>query len=301
MLLVAVAWLAFVSMASAQDDEVLWRQGVALRREGRDAEALATFEQAHQQTGTRRTLAQVALAEQALGRWGAAARHLDSVLAEPDGWVNEHRTTLAQARADIAQHVGRLEVLVNRPGAQIVLDGTLAGTSPLPGPVAATAGTVSIRVIVEGAVVAERSTTVTAGALARESITLAGSSSGGASAGGGDSTLVVLGAVLLGTGVAAAIGMAIAWAVREARAAYFNSDACFDMPGVTRNMQCRDVRAAVSDAGTAAIVLGAVGGGLLVTGAILLGVGLSAGGGGSSAPIECAPTLGPGLACGGAF
>ena len=295
-----IFWLAVASIASAQVDEALWRQGVELRRAGRDAEALATFEQAHQQTHTRRTLAQVALAEQALGRWGAAARHLDAVLAEPDAWVTEHRPTLEQARAEIAQHVGQLEVIVSREGAQIVLDGTLAGTSPLAGPVSATAGTVSIRVLLDGALVAERSTTVTAGALARESITLGSSSSGGSSA-GGDSGLVALGAVLLGTGVAATVGMAIAWAIREARAQHFNSDACFDMPGVTRNMQCRDVRNAVADAGTAAIVLATVGGALVVTGAVLLGIGATSGGSGESASIRCAPSLGPGLACEGSF
>lgn len=293
----AASWLALVSLASAQDDEALWHQGVELRRQGRDAEALATFEQAHMESGSRRALAQVALAEQALGRWGAAARHLDEVLADPDAWVDEHRSTLTQARAEIAPRVGQLEVLVNRAGAQIVIDGTLAGTSPLPGPVPASAGTVSIRVLLDGAVVAERSATVTAGALARGSITVA--SSLRASSGG--SALPAVGGALLGTGLAAAVGMAVAWAIREDNAQRFNSDACFDMPGVTRNEQCHDVRATVDGAGTAAIVLGAAGGALVVTGAVLLGLGLQADGGAESASIRCAPSLGPGLACAGTF
>jgi len=56
-------------------------RGVALRRQGRDASALEVFQSAWRSSRAPRALAQVALAEQALGRWVAAEAHLVEALA----------------------------------------------------------------------------------------------------------------------------------------------------------------------------------------------------------------------------
>ncbi len=79
----------------------LLREGVALRAEGRDLEALAAFEHAHALQPLGRVQAQRALAEQALGRPAAAAQHLVEALASTDPWIARHRGELDGALATI--------------------------------------------------------------------------------------------------------------------------------------------------------------------------------------------------------
>lgn len=79
----------------------LLREGVALRAEGRDREALAAFEHAHALQPLGRVQAQRALAEQALGRLDAAAQHLVEALASTDPWIARHRAELDGALATI--------------------------------------------------------------------------------------------------------------------------------------------------------------------------------------------------------
>jgi hypothetical protein len=98
-----VAMLSICASAQAQEDP-RWQQAVQLRQQGQDEQALDVFQQIHRDTGSSRSLAQIALAEQALGRWNDAASHLDQALAQPDDWVQRNRATLEQARAEIAQH-----------------------------------------------------------------------------------------------------------------------------------------------------------------------------------------------------
>lgn len=289
--LVLALVLAAPTLAGAQDDPS-WTAGVNLRREGRDAEALAAFQTLHARTQTPRSLAQVALAEQALGRWGAAAMHLDAAMARPDAWVTERRATLQQARAEIARHVGQVEVLVDRAGGEIFVDETLVGVAPLASPVFATEGTVVIRVREGGAVVAERSVTVQPGALSRASLNV-----GARSSANGGSALGPLGGVALGVGGAAVAGMAIAWALRESHVQRWNSDACFPA-GATRSEACPGEPDAWSAAETAAIVLGITGGALAAAGLVLVLV--DAGGGSSESAVACAPGL-LGVSCEGRF
>lgn len=91
-----------MAASGARAQGQLWDQGIQLRVEGRDAEALAVFEQLHRETGSARSLAQIALAEQALTRYDDAASHLDRALAQPDDWVIQNRAVLDAARAEIA-------------------------------------------------------------------------------------------------------------------------------------------------------------------------------------------------------
>jgi hypothetical protein len=289
-LLLAVLVLgASASTALAQEGN-LWERGVALRREGRDAEALAVFEQAHQQTHSARTLAQVALAEQALGRWARAATHLDAALAAPDAWVTQNRAALSQARAEIARHVGQIEVRVDRPGASVSVDGVAVGTTPLPAPVAATPGSVTVRVRGADGRTVERTAVVAVGGVTSLAIEL-----GAAPAAGGGDALPIVGGVLLGLGGAAAIGMGVAWGLREGHAQRWNSDECWPL-GSTREATCPGDREAAQNAEIAAIALG-------VGAAVLAGLGLTfvlVDGGGRSdrATLECGPA-GLGVVCGG--
>lgn len=74
----AALFLLGASTASAQDAAVerAIDEGLALRQQSRDAEALAVFERAYAQHREPCLLAQVGFAEQALGRWRLAEEHL---------------------------------------------------------------------------------------------------------------------------------------------------------------------------------------------------------------------------------
>src|SRR6185312_3741828 len=74
-LLVGLA-LGWAAPARADDPDALIDQGLELREHGKDADALALFERAYSASPTPRAKAQIALAEQALGRWAAAEKDL---------------------------------------------------------------------------------------------------------------------------------------------------------------------------------------------------------------------------------
>ncbi len=107
-------------------------RGVALRRQGRDAAALEVFQSAWRSSRAPRALAQVALAEQALGRWVAAEAHLvEALAAARDPWVRSRLAILQSALAEIRRHVGRLDVVGEPSGAEVVIDGAVVGQLPL--------------------------------------------------------------------------------------------------------------------------------------------------------------------------
>jgi hypothetical protein len=115
--------LASTSAAARADDdtpETLLRIGVALRREHRNEEALDEFHKALSLAPTPIALAQVALAEQALGRWLDAERDLRGALdVRGDDWIERNRASLEGARDEVAAHLGWLTVHVDRTGAGV--------------------------------------------------------------------------------------------------------------------------------------------------------------------------------------
>lgn len=152
---VALALSAVVSapVAYAQTPEVerLLRHGVELRQQGNHEAALAEFEQAHALAGTPRTLAQVALAEQALGRWVAAESHLREALrSTEDPWIIRNRGALDGALGVIAQHVGQVMVTANVTGAMVTVNGREGAPLPWSAPVRIDAGEVEISARFEG-------------------------------------------------------------------------------------------------------------------------------------------------------
>ena len=105
-------------------DESLHKEGVALRRQRRDAEALAVFERALALDGSARTRAQVALAEEALGLWVEAERDLSSALAAGQGpWFQEHSDDLKAALEAIRARLGSLDVRSNAGNGEIWING----------------------------------------------------------------------------------------------------------------------------------------------------------------------------------
>jgi hypothetical protein len=161
--------------ARAQDDgaEVLTKQGLELRRQRRDAEALDAFRRAYAIKATPRTLAQIALAEQALGKWVDAEADLDAALrSTDDAWIAPHRDTLLGGLATIRSHLGWLEVTADAPAARVWVNGAELGELPLAKPVRVEAGSVVVEVRAAGFVPARRVPFVEPGGSAREAVHL---------------------------------------------------------------------------------------------------------------------------------
>lgn len=159
--------------AGAADAEELMRRGIDLRRNDKDGEALILFQQAYDLSQRPKALAQIGFAEQALGKWGAADRHLrQASQSADDPWVIKHRKAIDDALRLIGPHVGRLEVRGNPAGAQVLVDGEVIGTLPLGAPITVTAGGVAIEVRTPGCLPIVRASTVPPGMLIRESFDL---------------------------------------------------------------------------------------------------------------------------------
>lgn len=170
-----VASLAATSLApgfawaesSAAD---LIREGVGLRREGKDEAALGAFERAYALDHSMRALAQMGLAEQALGKWVPAHEHLTQALATPnDPWIAKNDATLRAAVANVDEHLGRLEILGGSPNAEVRVDGVRRGKMPLPAPLVLPIGPVTVTLTGPGLVPVQRSTSVRARETTRES------------------------------------------------------------------------------------------------------------------------------------
>jgi hypothetical protein len=129
------------------DADALIHRGVALRREGRDAEALEAFERALARSATPRARAQVALAEQALALWLAAERALLLALAEKDDpWIRQNREALERAAVVVAGKLAWITIEssnTSRRDAQVFVNGALATPAP-DGRIRVVAGQVAI-------------------------------------------------------------------------------------------------------------------------------------------------------------
>jgi hypothetical protein len=171
-LLVAVA-LCVGRLAAAQPDpaRAMLRQGIADRRAHRDEDALAAFTRAYALAPDDATLAQVGLAEQALGRWVEAERHLSDALAGDHPWVRRHAATLRAALSLVRAQLGSLRLEGSPEGAAVRIDGDPAGALPSPA-LRVRAGTVVVRVEAPGHHPIERRVSVEAGASVREEFRL---------------------------------------------------------------------------------------------------------------------------------
>jgi len=157
----------FAGSAHAQASDPVTEQirhGIALREAGDDASALLEFQHAFDQSHRPLAVAQMGLAEQALGHWTDAEAHLRAALAaQGDTWIDRHRDALQAAYAVILQHTAPpTEAQPSRP---------VAALSPAPSPAPQVSSTRSNTLplgLAAGAVVLLGAGV--AGAIARESI-----------------------------------------------------------------------------------------------------------------------------------
>jgi hypothetical protein len=111
--------------ASADDPTAaaLIERGLDLRQAQHDPEALVLFEEAQALSPSPRGQAQVALVQQALGRWASAERNMRAALAEKDdAWIASRRPILERAMSLIETHLGDVEI-VGAKGGVVYVDG----------------------------------------------------------------------------------------------------------------------------------------------------------------------------------
>ncbi len=292
-------------------------EALALRMQQRDAEALTRLTALWDETHSPRARAQMARAEQALGRWLDAQQHMSEALAtEGDPWITARRASLEEERRTIREHLGRIEVLGAVEGATVRVDGRDGGTLPLSEPLWASAGTVLLEVSAAGYVTAQRSVVVTASEMARETVTLVAVQS--VAPVERPEVVVVgpparvevptrspvwstLGLASVVTGGVLVIGGVASHVAREVSVASATDFGC-GYDGVTGAVvggsECVD-RVSTIDLATALMVTGYVAGGVLLgTGVALLATAPRAGS--TRVSLRCAPTWG-GASCVVAF
>jgi hypothetical protein len=164
---------AAVGQASPRDEEGLLKRGLELREKGDDEAALREFRRAHELSHSGRALAQVALAEQALGRWVDAESHLvEAMRHDQEPWVARNMRLFRQALGDIQSHLGSLELPGGAAGAEVLINGARAGTLPLAAALRVPAGSVALEVRAPKHLPLIRTVIVPAGGLAREPVVL---------------------------------------------------------------------------------------------------------------------------------
>ncbi len=158
---------------SATEVDALVRQAVVLRQQARDDAALAVLQRALGLSREPRVLAQVGLAEQAMGRWLDADRHLEEAQrASGDPWIARNRASLAEARRQVGAHLGRVLVFGAVAGAEVFANEQRIGALPMSVAASVASGTNLIEVRAPGYVTMTRRVQVEPGAEARETFAM---------------------------------------------------------------------------------------------------------------------------------
>jgi tetratricopeptide (TPR) repeat protein len=165
-------FIAPFAHASSRADELL-SQGVELRRQGNDAAALERFREAFRLAPTPRAVAQMGLAEQALGFWTIAGQHVGRALeAKEDPWIRKYQAALEQALTVINSHLEQLHITGTPDGAEVLVDGQSVGTLPLTQPLQVSQGTIVVEVRAKGYVAISRPVQIAPGIQGREHFAL---------------------------------------------------------------------------------------------------------------------------------
>lgn len=298
--------------APAATVESLLRHGVQLREQGDDLGAFGEFQRAYQLAPEPRVKAQIALAEQALGRWVDAAAHLREALGgTSDPWVQRNRTALEESLRVISQHLGRLRIDGGVAGAEVRIDDVAVGTLPLTAPIELRAGSAALSVRADGYYSLSRRVEIPAEGEAREQITLVSVPTNLPPPPPPPPVVVrpvnhtarTVGWITLSTAALVGAGSGLALYFREGVVSDYNGDAA--CPGASVLLQSQSCNARLDDGDNLRLwsyVGFGVAGALAVTSAVVF---LAAPSSHPTPPPQafgCAPTLGaPGLSCAATF
>ena len=319
-LLLAVA-VTTGRVAHADDADVrseeLMKRGVELRLLGRDREALTAFEAAHAISPTPHSVAQIALARQALGEWVEAEKGFEeAVRASEDPWVLRYHDALEQSLNTVRGHLGWLYVEANVPG-EYLIDGAEHGTVPMAAPERIAVGTVQLEVRAPGYVSWKRTVSIDPGAQAHlvvvfQAVPAANGRSGWTplptqtNARRESAPAAVEGTgrrpsayIALGAGGLLAAGGVVAWRVHESAASVYNDDGQCRYGALTRAERCG------SNADTAHVALGLeIGAFAGAAASLALGAWLfflPRARAADAVATRCVLSGAPGIACGGQF
>lgn len=171
-LALALMLCAPATAIAQSSEEALLERGADLREQGNDVDALAVFQQAYEQSRSPRALAQIGLAEQALGSWIEAEAHVASALEQRrDPWIRRHAPALRGALETIRAHLGTLELIGGVRGAEVTVNGGVVGALPL-APTRVVAGSVVVTVTAPEHHPWSRTVVIRGGAVTREQVEL---------------------------------------------------------------------------------------------------------------------------------
>jgi hypothetical protein len=156
-----------------EDADTLIHDGLELRRQNQERAALPYFQRAYTLAPTPRAAAQLGFAEQALGMWVDAEKHLSEArAAASDPWVKEHRNLIDESAGFVRAHLGQLEVESNVTAADVLVDGRPVGRTPLPAPLRVPIGQRQVELRAASYRPAGRAVEVTTGETARVALQL---------------------------------------------------------------------------------------------------------------------------------
>ncbi|MFO0563468.1 MAG: hypothetical protein U0269_35925 [Polyangiales bacterium] len=112
-------------------EDSLVQQAIERRRLGQHEEAVVLLRQAYELRRSARAAGQLALAEQAIGRWAHAERRFrEALAATDDAWVERNRATLERSLASATQRLATVDVVGGDDGAELWVDGERVGQLP---------------------------------------------------------------------------------------------------------------------------------------------------------------------------
>lgn len=116
---------------AADPAEVLIREGVELRRAGRDADALDKFIQAYDLSHTPRAAAQLGLCQLATSNFVEAEGYLTEALAAgSDPWIARNREIIQESLEQARKELGLVIVSGGPKGALVTVNGRVVGKLP---------------------------------------------------------------------------------------------------------------------------------------------------------------------------
>jgi hypothetical protein len=143
--------LTALAQSAPEDAETLLRDGAQLRRDGRNDEALEVLRRAVEAERTGHALAELGYTERSLGRWLDAETHLaEALLLEEERWVRHHRRDVQDALTEVRASIGRVRVTSNVDGAEVRVNGALAGRTPMSEAVRVGVGRVTVELRLAG-------------------------------------------------------------------------------------------------------------------------------------------------------
>jgi hypothetical protein len=118
-----------------------WDTAIALYQRNQWDGARTSFNAAYETSQNPRVLFNVAVCDKNLGRWAKAIEIFKKELADGKGQLTAEEEADVKAQiAGLEQFIAQVTINVNEPGAEIYVDETKVGVSPLPGPISVAVG-----------------------------------------------------------------------------------------------------------------------------------------------------------------